>query len=150
MTTPFTLDWVREQLAASRARTADLEAMERVMSQTAPAVDWQQKLAKPPTPPWPINGAPQPGPGPIPPQAWEPQPYGAKKRAMFEIISRFKAGLATAQIANGLIEQGFEGTSVANTSAQLSGYRADGLLSLDGGLWSLTDDGRAYLAFAKE
>jgi hypothetical protein len=76
---------------------------------------------------------------------------GYKKRTILATLLRNPSGLRTPQIVDSLIESGLKDSNVANTSPQLSAYGSgeSPLVKHDGGIWTLTQEGRDWLASAK-
>lgn len=119
----ITLDWVRREKAKHKAALSDLEATERVLLAAAAG-------ATPPKPTVKLDG------------------FGAKKRTLLTVIAD-STGLATVDVIKAGGVAGLKDLKTENVSPQLSAAKSDGLLSLDDGLWRITQKGREYLTAPK-
>ena len=88
-------------------------------------------------------------PGDAPePAAIAATPTGTKKWNCLDIIARTD-GITTPEIVVQLQKRGFSGSNQPNTSPQLSLYKTDGLISLDGSLWRITRAGHDFISAEK-
>ena len=71
--------------------------------------------------------------------------HGRKKTAMLLALASTIKGLRTQEIIAACTSGGIEGMTVENTSPQLSAYKADELIDLKDGVWTITTKGMDYL-----
>ena len=72
-------------------------------------------------------------------------PLGAKKKIILAVIAYNPSGATTQNIVAGAIAKGFDTARVNNISPKLSFYKSKGWLSLDNGLWKITEAGQKEL-----
>jgi hypothetical protein len=152
-TPKFSLPWVEHEIERHKAAIADLEAMGRVIRSSGPR----------PVPPAP----PEPAPSPTangstngahldaaaPPVVARYIPRGVQpsnKRTLLGLIASAPQGLTTRQVIEAAPALGLPNRNISNVSPHLSGWhREKGLLSLNKGVWSITQAGRDFLASDK-
>jgi hypothetical protein len=134
----ITLDWVEQEEKRLRAALDDLAATKRVILMRAAQ----------------LRDAATDNPRPLPPRPWNNGgAAGAgltNKQVFLRVIADESAGRTTQEVILAATLAGLENRNTGNVSPHLSSYRAEGLLDLNNGVWTITDKGREYLAPKKD
>jgi hypothetical protein len=77
---------------------------------------------------------------------FDPREYGGKKKLLLRLIAAEKNGIPTSEVVAAASRAGLDDAKVENVVPQLSIFKSDGLLTLSGSDWIITDNGREYLA----